>query len=46
MTVDNETYFVVGGDQLRDRDELVLEWARRHQLVTENEINQFHSNQK
>jgi ribosomal protein L16 Arg81 hydroxylase len=46
VTVDNETYFVVGGDQLRDRDELVLEWARRHQLVTENEINQFHSNQK
>jgi hypothetical protein len=46
VTVDDETYFVVGGDQLRDEDELVLEWARRHQLVTEGEINRFHSNQK
>jgi hypothetical protein len=46
VTVDDEAYFVVGGDQLRDRDELVLEWARRHQLVTESEINKFHRDQK
>lgn len=46
VNVDEETYFIVGGDQLRDEDELVLEWARRHQLVTEDEINKFARTQK
>jgi hypothetical protein len=46
VSVDEETYFIVGGDMLRDEDELVLEWARRHRLVTEEEINEFRSSMK
>ena len=38
VVVDGTTYFVVGGDMLRDRDEMALTWARRSGAVSEEEI--------
>jgi hypothetical protein len=38
VVVDGITYFVVGGDMLRDRDEMALTWARRNAVVSEEEI--------
>jgi hypothetical protein len=41
LEIDDERLYVVGGDMLKDRDELVLEWARRQKLVTQDEIDQY-----
>jgi hypothetical protein len=38
VVVDGILYFVVGGDMLRDRDEMALVWARRSGAVGEEEI--------
>ena len=38
VVVDNIEYFVMGGDMLKDEDELMLEWARRENMVTEDEL--------
>ncbi len=34
IEVDGETLYVRGGDMLRDRDQIILEWARRNNLLT------------
>jgi hypothetical protein len=28
VEVDGETFYVVGGDQLKDRDQVIVEWVR------------------
>ena len=38
VVVDNIEYFVMGGDMLKDEDELMLEWARRENMVTDDEL--------
>jgi hypothetical protein len=42
VVVDGVTYYVVGGDMLKDEDELILEWARRSGMVSEDAIIQQH----
>ncbi|MGP4096826.1 hypothetical protein [Nonomuraea sp. KM90] len=39
VRIDQETLWVVGGDQLKDLDQLVMAWARRFQpgLLTESD---------
>ena len=39
LDIDGERLYVCGGDMLKDQDELILEWARREHLVSEEEIN-------
>ncbi|KQR77295.1 hypothetical protein ASF98_21345 [Arthrobacter sp. Leaf337] len=29
VVVDNETFYVVGGDMLKDDDQVIVEWTRR-----------------
>lgn len=31
VEVDGEMYWVVGGDQLKDHDQVIVEWARQFQ---------------
>jgi hypothetical protein len=38
VVVDGVTYFIVGGDTLRDHDEMALTWARQSGVVSEEEI--------
>ncbi len=33
VVVDGAPFYVVGGDMLRDEDEMIVSWARRHGLV-------------
>lgn len=30
VDIDQEKFYVRGGDQLKDEDQIILEWARRH----------------
>ena len=38
LDIDGETLYVRGGDMLRDEDQIILEWARRHGLLSDEEI--------
>jgi hypothetical protein len=38
VVVDGVQYYVMGGDMLRDEDELILEWARRSGIVTATDL--------
>lgn len=38
VIVDNIEYFVMGGDMLKDEDELMLEWVRREDIVTDDNL--------
>jgi hypothetical protein len=38
VEVDGETLYLRGGDMLRDRDQIIFEWARRNGLLTEEAI--------
>lgn len=38
VDVDGETLYLRGGDMLRDRDQVIFEWARRNGLLTDAEI--------
>lgn len=31
VDVDGEIFWVVGGDQLKDNDQIIVEWARQYQ---------------
>ncbi|MGI9414864.1 MAG: hypothetical protein ACR2PM_14410 [Hyphomicrobiales bacterium] len=41
VVVDDMQYFIMGGDMLKDEDELILEWARQVDLVTEDTVRRF-----
>jgi hypothetical protein len=38
VVVDGVRYYVHGGDQLQDEDQLALDWTRRKGLLTENAL--------
>lgn len=38
LQVDGETLYVRGGDLLRDKDQLVFEWARKRGLLTDEAV--------
>ncbi|MEQ1808665.1 MAG: hypothetical protein ABL889_01975 [Terricaulis sp.] len=38
VVVDDVAFFVVGGDMLKDQDEMMLYWARRSGLIDEQSI--------
>lgn len=42
VTVDDKSYHVVGGDMLRDSDEMALDWARQHGLVSQEDVDRLH----
>ena len=33
LVVDGTRFYVVGGDMLKDEDEMILTWARQHNLI-------------
>ncbi len=38
LEVEGETLYLRGGDMLRDRDQVIFEWARRNGLLTDAAI--------
>jgi hypothetical protein len=38
LEVDGETLYLRGGDMLRDRDQVMFEWARQNGLLTDAAI--------
>lgn len=38
VVVDDVAFFVVGGDMLKDQDEMMLSWARRNGLIDEQKL--------
>jgi hypothetical protein len=38
LEIDGETLYVRGGDMLRDEDQLIVEWARKQGLLSDEEI--------
>jgi len=38
VQVDGETLYLRGGDMLRDRDQVIFEWARRAGLLSDEAI--------
>jgi hypothetical protein len=38
VEVDGETLYLRGGDMLRDRDQIIFEWARRNGQLTDAAI--------
>jgi hypothetical protein len=38
LEIDGETFYLRGGDMLRDQDQIVFEWARRTGLLTDAAI--------
>jgi hypothetical protein len=38
LDVDGETLYLRGGDMLRDKDQVIFEWARQHGLLTDAAI--------
>jgi hypothetical protein len=46
VDVDGQQYYVVGGDMLRDEDEIALDWAREHGLVTQEEVDRLHAEEE
>jgi hypothetical protein len=43
VIVDGQRYFLVGGDMLRDEDEMILTWSRRQGLIDQATIDRLHS---
>jgi hypothetical protein len=41
VVIDGNQFFVVGGDMLKDEDELMLDWARTNGLVSEADIQAY-----
>jgi hypothetical protein len=35
VVVDDVQYFIRGGDMLKDEDQVIVEWARRHGLLSD-----------
>jgi hypothetical protein len=46
VTVDEKSYHVVGGDMLRDSDEVALDWARQHGLVSQEDVDRLHHDEQ
>ena len=38
LEIDDEKLYIRGGDMLRDEDQIMFEWARRHGLLSDVEI--------
>jgi hypothetical protein len=38
LVVDGETFYLRGGDMLRDEDQVIFEWARKNGLLTDAAI--------
>ena len=38
VVVDNERFYIRGGDMLRDEDQIIFEWARRHDILPDSLI--------
>jgi hypothetical protein len=38
LEIDDEKLYIRGGDMLRDEDQIMFEWARRHGLLSDEEI--------
>jgi hypothetical protein len=38
VVVDDVTYYIRGGDMLKDEDQVVFEWARRTGLLTDDDL--------
>lgn len=38
LVVDGETFYIRGGDMLRDDDQVIFEWARKNGLLTDEAI--------
>jgi len=43
VSIDNEYFYVVGGDMLKDEDEMILIWARQNKLVDSSAIEMLQS---
>jgi hypothetical protein len=43
VDVDGQPYSVVGGDMLRDPDEMALDWAREQGLVSQEQVDRLHA---
>jgi hypothetical protein len=43
VVVDGTRFYVVGGDMLRDEDEMILNWSRREGLIDQRTIERLQS---
>lgn len=38
VVIDDERFYIRGGDMLKDEDQIVFEWARKHGLLSDASI--------
>jgi hypothetical protein len=46
VVIDGSKFYIVGGDMLKDEDEMILSWARKQGLVNQEAIDRFHQTEK
>lgn len=46
INVDGEQFYLVGGDMLRDYDEMIVDWAREKKIITQETVDQFHEGEE
>jgi hypothetical protein len=46
VVIDGTKFYIVGGDMLRDLDEMILSWARKLGLVDQRTIDEFHRSEE
>jgi hypothetical protein len=42
VVIDGNKFYIVGGDMLKDEDEMILNWARKQGLVDQETLDRFY----
>jgi len=46
VVIDGTKFYIVGGDMLRDFDEMILDWARDRGLIDQRTIDELHRSER